>query len=204
VECLLLFACCIAPTRAGEPATSPVRAKDGFEYETAEDLKAVWQIQGSGFAGPIEARLSTSEAREGKKCLEVILPPTKGPENARLILDVYPKVALKDVKQIRFWMFVERTKGISQSAVYCIEKDLKSFFCGYGFHQKLHDGWQMVYISKTGLTRKEGAPSWEDITRMRLSLWFPANEPATRILLDEMVWDSEAERPMNLNKEWYN
>ena len=202
--CLLLFACCAGQAVSGEPAASPVRANDGFEYESEKELKAVWKIQTSGFDGRPEVRLNASEAREGNKCLELILPPAKGDGSARIILDVFPKVSLKAVKQIRFWMCVERSKGISQSALYCGDKDFKSFFCGYGFHQKLHDGWQKVYISRSGLAQKEGAPSWDNVNQMRLSLWFPANNPAIRILLDEMVWDSEAERPMNLNKEWYD
>jgi len=196
------------------PPLAPAQSEiEGFEYETnadkmildVEQLKSTWNIKLEGFDEPIQIRLNTTEAREGKKCLELILPPTptNGEKTARLILDVFPKVAPKKIKQTRFWIFAERTKGISQSALYYTSLDLKNSFCRYGFLKRDHDGWQKVYVDKTTF-REEGLPSWDDVRQMRISLWFDANEPGRRILLDEIDWDNEMERHVNLNKDWYD
>jgi lysophospholipase L1-like esterase len=192
-----------APLLGGQPSASPLRTGDGFEYETEEALKAVWKIEGTGFTGPIEVRLNTSEAREGKKCLELILPPVTEKGEGRVVLDAFPKFPLNKLKQIRFGLRVERKEDMIRRGIYFSSSDMCNFFVHYFSGQDAEE-WERIYIPRQAFHGEMGHPSWDSVSKMRLSFWFQKGTPANRILLDEVVWDSKAERPMNkLNKDWY-
>lgn len=200
--------CCGVLTMAGltpvsAPAAERVRTVDGFEYATVDQLRTVWTITGTGFVGPVEVRLNTTEMKAGRQCLELVLPPTQPEGLARVTLDVSPNISLKAVKQFRFWLFLQRPAGVATSGLYCGDQDWKNSFNCWGFQRPL-EGWQRVYVSQSGLTLPEGNPSWDELNQMRISLWFGANQPGNRMLLDEIELDSTEERPMNLNGNWYD
>jgi hypothetical protein len=188
---------------ASVTAAEKIRVVDGFEYETVEQLKSSWKISETGFSGPIEIRLNTKDAKEGRQCLELILPPTKADGIARITLDVIPAVAAKDIAQVRFWLLVDHPEGAGPSGMYWGDTALKNCFVRYGFRKDLQ-GWQMAAASLSAFKKEAGNPAWNSVSQMRISLWFRGKQPANRILIDEVVWDSVEEKVMNLNREWWD
>jgi hypothetical protein len=63
--------------------------------------------------------------------------------------------------------------------------------------------WAKVSVTRGQLSLITGEPTWGEIDRMKLTIWFPANTSANNILIDEAVWDSQEER-LALNKNWYD
>jgi hypothetical protein len=183
-------------------AAEKIKTVDGFEYTSVEQLKAKWTIAATGFSGPIDIRLNTKDAKEGRQCLELILPPTKADGIARLTLDVSPAVAAKDIAQIRFWLLVDHPENAGPSGLYWADKEWKNYFTNYGFRKNQSD-WQKVYASQSDFKKEAGNPSWNTVSQMRISLWFRGNQPANRILIDEVVWDSVDEKALNLNRDWW-
>ncbi|MFA6814823.1 MAG: hypothetical protein WCS73_00825 [Lentisphaeria bacterium] len=196
---VVLFVLSLALVSAAAEKTS---ATEGFEYATLDQLKAEWTIVASGFKAPVKILLNTKDAKEGKKCLELLLPPTKANETARLTLDMSTTVNAKDVAQVRFWLQMQHCT--KKSALYWGNKDLKNYFVKYGL-KLTENNWQKIYVSKS-LFAAEGAapPAWDAVSRMRISFWFSRNQPANRILIDGMIWDSIEEKPpVILNREWW-
>ncbi len=187
------------------PATAAERIKtvDGFEYTTVEQLKAKWTIAATGFSGPIDIRLNTKDTKEGRQCLELILPPTKADGIARLTMDVSPAVAAKDIAQIRFWLLIDHPESAGPSGLYWSDKEWKNYFANYGFRKDLHD-WQKVCTSLSAFKKEAGKPDWNTVSQMRISMWFRGNQPENRVLIDELVWDSAEEKATTLNREWWD
>ncbi|MEI8245889.1 MAG: hypothetical protein WCI51_08670 [Lentisphaerota bacterium] len=179
-----------------------IKAVDGFEYVTEEQLNAKWTIAATGFSGPVKIRLNTKDAKEGRQCLEVILPATKADGIARLTLDVSTTVLLRDIAQVRFWLLVDRPESAGASGLYLGDKEWKNYFVRYDIRKNQY-GWQKICVSLSDFKKEGAEPSLDTVTQMRISLWFPGNQPANRILVDELVWDNVEEKSLNLNREWW-
>ena len=172
---------------------------DGFEYETIDQLKAVWKITGSGFHGSIQTRLNTKDIKEGRQCLELIIPRTKAKGKGRLNMSIAFKNSMTDMKQFRFWIFTDKMAHVFLAGQYFIGKD-GDF---YRFVEIKNKGkWKKVSVTRDQLKLKKDNPSWEDVNRMNFTIWFPPNTPENRILIDGAVWDSQEEK-LPLNKKWY-
>jgi len=176
--------------------------KDGFEYSSLEALRAKWTISNSGFAKPVEIELTNKNAKEGKKAPQLSFPPTAPVSNGRIDFSITPDIPLKQVKQVRFWLYIDNPQSIAQTGIYFAHPDLNSSFVRFGY-VGLAKGWQRVSVSTDSLTVQEGSPTWDKATKMQLTFWFNGGSPATKIMLDGVVWSTTAERDKNLNGKWY-
>ncbi len=185
-------------------AAEKMKIVDGFEYATLEQLKAKWTITATGFTDHVEIRFNTKDAKEGSQCLELILPPTKADGIARITMDIFPGIVVKDIAQVHFWLLLDNPESAGPSGLYWSDKDWENYFANYGFRKDQHD-WQKAYASLSAFKKEKGSPDWNTVSQMRISFWFCGSQPANRILIDEFVWDSAEEKAMmNLNREWWD
>ena len=176
---------------------------DGFEYEDMEALSRKWRISGTGFKEPVKIRLNEKEALKGKRCLELILPPSTK-YGARLTLDVNPDVKAEDIAQIRLGLRVDRPELTGRCGTYWSDEGFKNYSVCY-WNIRNEKDWQKIYISKRSFGTERGNPVWSAGSLMRISFWISANQPENRILLDEIEWDIKEEKaPLLLNREWWD
>lgn len=190
-------------------STESAMTVDGFEYSSVKQVESAWKITCLGFDGTVQVHLNTKEMKEGKKCLELILPPTKD-QIARVCLDVFPKVTVKDHEQVRFWIWMDHWDSADANMLYWADNEWKNYFYVSNF---LSGGikkgnWKKVFISRSafkidGGNPEMGNPTWDMVNQFRISLWIKANQPANRILIDEIIWDSEEKRMTNFNRDWW-
>jgi|GEM_PF-4092516 len=187
-----------------QPATMVVgKATDGFEYNSVRDLQAKWTILNSGFTKPLAIELITRNVKEGKKALLLKSYPAANTSSVRIDLDITPDIPLKDVKQIRFWVYIDNPQSLAQTGIHCGDSTWTNCFSKFGY-MGFVKGWQRVFVSTDSLVVGGGNPSWETATQMRLTFWFTAGAPATKIILDDISWSTTKERDRILNKKWYD
>lgn len=179
------------------------KATEGFEYNSVKDLLNKWTILNSGFTKPLELVLTSRNVKEGKKALLLKSSPTNSTANARIDLDITPAVPLKEVKQIRFWLYIDNPQSIAQTGIHCGDVNWNNHFSKFGYVGFVK-GWQRVFVSTDSLVVGSGNPTWETATQMRLSFWFTGGSPATKIILDDISWSAIKERDTILNRKWYD
>lgn len=194
---IILAACC------SSAAISAGRANDGFEYNTVKELQNKWSILNSGFTKPLDIELTTKNVKEGKKALLLKSYPVGETTSTRIDLDITPDIPLKDVRQIRFWVWMDNPQSLAQTGIHCGDSTWTNHFSKFGY-MGFSKGWQRVFVSTESLVVGGGNPSWETATQMRLTFWFTSGAPATKIILDDISWSTTRERDRILNKKWYD
>ena len=198
---LLTYALMIACTMV--MAQNNILASDSFEYATTSELASNWTISTSGFTKPVAIKLSSRNVHEGRKALQIDMPAVSADTNGRIDFDIYPKVSLGSVKQIRFWLYLDSPSDIAQSGIHCGNNDWTQDFAKFGYTRNV-TGWQRVSVSTSSLAVSSGTPSWNSVNHMRITFWFAKSAKPAKIILDDMVWSDSHERDQRLNINWFD
>jgi hypothetical protein len=199
--CAVLLAA--VPAMCSAATLAIARATDGFEYDSLPSLHARWTITNSGFSTSPEIGLTAKDVKEGKKALRLVSAPTAGKENARIDLDIKPNMPLHQVKQIRFWLYIDDPQFLASTGLHFGDADWNNYYSGNRYVSPVK-GWQRVSVSTDSLEIGAGSPSWNTVVQMRLNFWFIGGAPITRIMLDDMSWSATVERDQTLNGKWYD
>ena len=198
----ILLTCAMIMSGTITMAQNNILASDSFEYATTSQLASNWTISTSGFTKPVSIKLSSNVVREGRKALQISMPTVSADTNGRIDLDIYPKVSLGSVKQIRFWLYLDNPSDIAQSGIHCGNDDWSQDFAKFGYTKNIK-GWQRVSISTSGFVVSSGTPRWNAVNHMRITFWFAKNAKPAKIILDDMVWSDSQERAQQLNGDWF-
>ena len=193
----------IAVTLSAYAENTTERATDGFEYASESKMAERWTILQSGFTKPAIIKLKSGNVKEGKKALELRLPLSKPTGGSRIDLDIFPDIALENVKQIIFWLYIDNPQYIAQTGIHCGDSDWSNHYSKFGI-ANYEKGWQRVIVSTDAMVVGGGNPTWESANKMRITFWFNPGSKPIKVMIDDVVWTTRKERDMILNQKWYD